>query len=289
MFDIRVVAGAHVLGRDAQDAFGAGQDGGAARVHGPVEFCGCGRGGCWEGERGGGGGEEGVEGWEEGGLGERGDARGEDDFPALGVGVEAEVGFGGWEGLVVPGEEVVDWWWWWWLGSKGGEGVGEEDGAGAVGEEGGADAGFLEGVDGLELAAHEGGADLEGDDEDAGGLAAVEWPRARLAAVRRAARPPLQPTPWRSTFSVVRGRPRALATKWSYPGFAESVHVVETMWVTSAGATRASARAFRAALTASGTPSDMKTAWRSAMVGGAGWFTTGWSGVPMEERRSMPV
>lgn len=40
---------------------------------------------------------------------------------------------------------------------------------------------------------------------------------------------------------------------------------------------------------ARGTPSVMKALWMSEIEGGRGWLTRGWSGVPIEERWSMPV
>ena len=121
------------------------------------------------------------------------------------------------------------------------------------------------------------------------GFPRMACPNAKFAAVLSAASPPLHPMPWSNTFSTWCLMPKPCTTKWSYPGFALFVHVVETMCVIWDRSIRASAMAFRAALTARGTPSLRKISWSSRMDGAFSLFTKGWSGVPIEERLSIPV
>lgn len=83
--------------------------------------------------------------------------------------------------------------------------------------------------------------------------------------------------------------PKALHTKWSKPGFALFVQVVETTCVISNGESCASWRAFRAAVTARGTPSSRKILESSAMVGAVGEVATLWSVPPIADLESMPV
>ena len=100
-------------------------------------------------------------------------------------------------------------------------------------------------------------------------------PRAKFAAVLIAAKPPEHPTPWRSIFSILGFIPSSFTTKWSKPGFAELVQVVEMTWVISDTSPPHSSIACRQALTESRTPSCLKNLSKAAISGGSFWFTSG--------------
>ena len=67
------------------------------------------------------------------------------------------------------------------------------------------------------------------------------------------------------------------------------MQVVDTTCVMSEGESCASCKAFRAAVTASATPSVRKTLQSSPMVGARSMFAIGWSTVPIALRVSIPV
>jgi hypothetical protein len=100
-------------------------------------------------------------------------------------------------------------------------------------------------------------------------------PNAKFAAVLKLASPPLHPIPCSSTFSTGCVIPNSLHTKWSKPGLALLVQVVETTCVMSRGESCASWRAFREAVTASATPSLRKTLQSSVIVGARSMFAMG--------------